>query len=134
VLPSTLTGELGSADPKVRALHTQLKDLDRRIENNILDIPPEGQRSPSPEPVYDRMGVRLNTREIRAKEKLLDQRLSESMLGCPMGGHADEPGNCATTHIVQAWTCQREHCLAAHLRKGRSCTVHIRPSCMHLQR
>lgn len=35
------------------------------LQLNDLDIPPEGQRSPSPEPVYDRNGTRLNTREIR---------------------------------------------------------------------
>ncbi|GFH14808.1 RRM domain-containing protein [Haematococcus lacustris] len=69
-------GDLGPSDPRVRSLTAELKDLDRRIEYNQLDIPPEGQRSPSPEPIYDRMGVRLNTRELRAKEKLLDRRLT----------------------------------------------------------
>lgn len=77
ILPSSLTGELSHADPKIRYLHEQLTELDRKIANNELDIPPEGQRSPSPEPVYDRSGQRLNTREIRYKEKLLDKRHRE---------------------------------------------------------
>lgn len=76
VLPSHLAGETHS-DPKIRALHQQLRDIDEKIAHNVLDIAPEGQRSPSPEPVYDKMGVRLNTREIRCKERMLETRLSE---------------------------------------------------------
>ena len=38
--------------------------MNKKILDNELDIPPEGQRSPSPEPVYDRNGIRLNTREV----------------------------------------------------------------------
>lgn len=76
VLPSHLAGDSHS-DPKIRALSQQLKDIDHKIAHNELDIPPEGQRSPSPEPVYDRMGVRLNTREIRYKEKMLETRHRE---------------------------------------------------------
>jgi splicing factor 1 len=76
VLPSHLAGDSHS-DPKIRALSQQLKDIDHKIAHNELDIPPEGQRSPSPEPVYDKMGVRLNTREIRYKEKMLETRHRE---------------------------------------------------------
>lgn len=32
-------------------------------------------RSPSPEPEYSNMGVRLNTRELRFRKKLEDERL-----------------------------------------------------------
>ena len=42
-LPSALTGGPQSSDPKVRELN--------------LEIPPEGERSPSPEPIYDRNGM-----------------------------------------------------------------------------
>lgn len=37
---------------------------------------PERQedRSPSPEPIYDHKGVRLNTRESRVKKRLEDER------------------------------------------------------------
>ncbi|KXZ53032.1 hypothetical protein GPECTOR_8g399 [Gonium pectorale] len=77
-LPPTITGEqpLSHADPKVRALHEELESLNRKLQNNDLDIPPEGdpRRSPSPEPVYDRNGIRQNTREIRYRERLVDNR------------------------------------------------------------
>ena len=66
----------GSRDPKVLALRAELADIERRLSANILDIAPEGdpRRSPSPEPVYDKSGVRLNTRELRARAKLADRR------------------------------------------------------------
>lgn len=63
-LPSALVGGPSSADPMVQRLHNELKEVNRKILNNELDIPPEGERSPSPEPMYDRNGVRLNTREV----------------------------------------------------------------------
>ena len=39
-----------------------------------LGIAPEGERSPSPPPVYDRHGVRTNTRDVRARDKLTAER------------------------------------------------------------
>ncbi|PNW78210.1 hypothetical protein CHLRE_09g386731v5 [Chlamydomonas reinhardtii] len=79
-LPSAITGapdsSLAATDPRVKALHGELETLNRRLQNNELDIPPEGdpRRSPSPEPVYDRNGIRQNTREIRYRERLVDAR------------------------------------------------------------
>lgn len=73
-LPSALIGGAGHSDPHVRDLHERLGACNRRIVNNELNIPPEGERSPSPQPIYDRNGIRLNTREVREKEKLTDER------------------------------------------------------------
>lgn len=39
-----------------------------------VDEEPEERRSPSPEPVYNEQGARTNTREQRAKDKLVRQR------------------------------------------------------------
>ena len=61
-------------DPKVRGMREELEELNRKLTSNDIYIPPEGQRSPSPDPIYDAMGNRLNTREIRAREKLVDSR------------------------------------------------------------
>lgn len=74
VLPATVTGEIGLLDPKVRGMREDLEEINRKLSIGDLDIPPEGQRSPSPEPVYDRNGTRVNTRDIRAREKLVDKR------------------------------------------------------------
>lgn len=40
----------------------------------VDDSPDLGDRSPSPEPIYNESGARINTREQRAKEKLLRKR------------------------------------------------------------
>ena len=56
-LPSALTGGPQSSDPKVRELNSELNEVNRKILNNDLEIPPEGERSPSPEPIYDRNGM-----------------------------------------------------------------------------
>lgn len=53
------------SDPKLQRLHENLNELNRKLTAGELDIPPEHERSPSPEPIYDANGVRLNTREIR---------------------------------------------------------------------
>lgn len=57
----------------------------------IDDRPPE-QRSPSPEPIYNEHGVRLNTREQRYKDKLLMQRTVSS-------GRLRAPASCVYTRI-----------------------------------
>jgi len=44
-----------------------------------VDETPEERRSPSPEPIYNDSGARTNTREQRAKDKLLRQR---NVSGC----------------------------------------------------
>jgi len=54
-LPSTMTGLPDrSSDPEVAAIQEELADLNKRLQTGELNIPPEGERSPSPEPVYDR--------------------------------------------------------------------------------
>lgn len=53
------------ADPKLQRLHDQLDSYTNKLSAGDYDIPPEHERSPSPEPVYDANGIRLNTREIR---------------------------------------------------------------------
>jgi len=53
----------------------RIEDISRRLTANDFDIQEPEVRSPSPEPVYDsRTGVRINTREVRAKEKLQKER------------------------------------------------------------
>ncbi|XP_068645527.1 splicing factor-like protein 1 [Aristolochia californica] len=68
-----LTG--GNLDPEVQALNIRLLEINRMLQSGLpLDDRPEGARSPSPEPIYDNMGIRVNTREYRAREKLTRER------------------------------------------------------------
>ncbi|XP_074264315.1 splicing factor-like protein 1 [Silene latifolia] len=62
-------------DPEVQALNSRLLEISRKLQSGLpLDDRPEGARSPSPEPVYDNMGIRVNTREYRARERLNRER------------------------------------------------------------
>lgn len=66
ILPDNLTPE----QERIYLLQLQIEELSLRIRTNDLRIPAERDRSPSPEPVYDIEGKRLNTREVRAMKKL----------------------------------------------------------------
>ncbi|CAI9102335.1 OLC1v1000588C1 [Oldenlandia corymbosa var. corymbosa] len=62
-------------DPEFHALHTRFTDITAKLASgSLLDDRPEGARSPSPEPIYDTLGHRINTREYRAREKLNRER------------------------------------------------------------
>ncbi|KAL4324204.1 hypothetical protein GQ457_11G030210 [Hibiscus cannabinus] len=62
-------------DPEIQALNSRLLEISRMLQSGLpLDDRPEGARSPSPEPIYDNMGIRINTREYRARERLNKER------------------------------------------------------------
>ncbi|XP_044467697.1 splicing factor-like protein 1 [Mangifera indica] len=62
-------------DPEIQALNSRLLEISRMLQSGLpLDDRPDGQRSPSPEPIYDNMGIRINTREYRARERLNKER------------------------------------------------------------
>ncbi|KAM7272624.1 hypothetical protein ACFE04_027287 [Oxalis oulophora] len=62
-------------DPEIRVLNARLLEISRILQSGqAMDDRPEGQRSPSPEPIYDNMGIRINTREYRARERLNRER------------------------------------------------------------
>ncbi|XXG45488.1 hypothetical protein AAC387_Pa02g0559 [Persea americana] len=62
-------------DPEVQSLNIRLLEISRLLQSGLpLDDRPEGARSPSPEPIYDNMGIRINTREYRARERLTRER------------------------------------------------------------
>ncbi|XP_010264378.1 PREDICTED: splicing factor 1 [Nelumbo nucifera] len=69
-----LTGGI-ELDPEIQALNIRLLEINRMLQSGLpLDDRPEGARSPSPEPIYDNMGIRINTREYRARERLTRER------------------------------------------------------------
>ncbi|XP_074598503.1 splicing factor 1 [Brevipalpus obovatus] len=73
VLPTNLTPE----QEKIYLVQLQIEEISRRLRTGDLGIPdnPE-ERSPSPEPIYNNEGKRLNTREFRTRKKLEDERHS----------------------------------------------------------
>ncbi|KIJ14281.1 hypothetical protein PAXINDRAFT_12932 [Paxillus involutus ATCC 200175] len=56
------------------AIHLRLEEINRKLRLNDF-IPPERERSPSPPPTYDGHGRRTNTREVRYRKKLEDERI-----------------------------------------------------------
>lgn len=61
--------------PTVRLLAPQVNQKLQLIQQGKwVDEQPEERRSPSPEPLYNESGARTNTREQRARDKLMRQR------------------------------------------------------------
>ncbi|OSD06402.1 hypothetical protein PYCCODRAFT_1404224 [Trametes coccinea BRFM310] len=56
------------------AIHLRLEEINRKLRMNDF-IPPERERSPSPPPTYDAHGRRTNTREVRYRKKLEEERI-----------------------------------------------------------
>ncbi|RXW24258.1 hypothetical protein EST38_g1593 [Candolleomyces aberdarensis] len=56
------------------AIHLRLEEINRKLRLNDF-VPPERERSPSPPPTYDGQGRRTNTREVRYRKKLEEERV-----------------------------------------------------------
>ncbi|XP_046864396.1 splicing factor 1-like [Xenia sp. Carnegie-2017] len=55
--------------------HLRIEEISRRLRTGDLGIPDNPEdRSPSPEPIYNSEGKRLNTREFRVRKKLEEER------------------------------------------------------------
>src|SRR5690349_8204708 len=52
----------------------RLDEISRALRSGMV-VPPDGSRSPSPPPTYDSHGRRTNTREVRYRKKLEDERM-----------------------------------------------------------
>ncbi|KAK9291429.1 hypothetical protein L1049_019376 [Liquidambar formosana] len=62
-------------DPNIQKLKSRLLVVNSKLKSSTLhDDRPEEERSPSPQPVYNNLGIRINTREVRLREKLIQER------------------------------------------------------------
>ena len=69
-----LTPVLLSLVPRLPlTVHLRLEEISRKLRTNDV-VPPDGERSPSPPPIYGPDGKRANTREIRYRTKLENER------------------------------------------------------------
>ncbi|KAI8371419.1 uncharacterized protein BYT42DRAFT_580185 [Radiomyces spectabilis] len=71
-LPTSLP-KLNKEQMENYVLHIRLEEINRKLRMGDY-MPPERERSPSPEPIYDAQGKRVNTREARYRKKLEDER------------------------------------------------------------
>lgn len=97
-------GTVVHSDPQLQKLHDRLNEVNRKLMAGELDIPPEYERSPSPEPIYDANGIRLNTREIRSVRQLC--------VGV-WGGAGWSRGEWARGFVLQACCVWINRCLGA---------------------
>ncbi|XP_048475614.1 splicing factor 1 isoform X2 [Rhincodon typus] len=74
-MPTVIPPGLTRDQERAYIVQLQIEDLTRKLRTGDLGIPPNPEdRSPSPEPIYNSEGKRLNTREFRTRKKLEEER------------------------------------------------------------
>ncbi|KAL8292254.1 hypothetical protein RQP46_001720 [Phenoliferia psychrophenolica] len=73
-MPTAITGGVDGKDLESYAVQLRLDEIARSLRTGLV-VPPDGSRSPSPPPTYDGHGRRTNTREVRYRKKLEDERM-----------------------------------------------------------
>ncbi|XP_073514453.1 splicing factor 1-like isoform X1 [Phyllobates terribilis] len=74
-MPTVIPPGLSREQERAYIVQLQIEDLTRKLRTGDLGIPPNPEdRSPSPEPIYNSEGKRLNTREFRTRKKLEEER------------------------------------------------------------
>ncbi|CAB3409366.1 unnamed protein product [Caenorhabditis bovis] len=66
ILPSNLTEDQRTS----YLLQLEIEDATRKLRLGDFAVPEGRERSPSPEPIYDANGKRLNTRDVRKRQEL----------------------------------------------------------------
>jgi len=74
-LPTALTSPMTLEQLDAYALQLRIKGITEKLYINDV-VPTHRERSPSPPPTYDNAGRRTNTREVRYRQKLEDERHS----------------------------------------------------------
>jgi len=67
-IPSFVPPSIPPEELEALLIRIRIEEIGYKLQNNQIDI--EFRRSPSPEPVYDQHGKRVNTKEQRSKEKI----------------------------------------------------------------
>lgn len=74
-IPRVIPGGLTIEQVEALMVRVRIEELTRKLNLNELDIDYTIEhKTPSPEPIYDQQGKRINTREARAREHLLAER------------------------------------------------------------
>ncbi|KZS92512.1 hypothetical protein SISNIDRAFT_455728 [Sistotremastrum niveocremeum HHB9708] len=74
-LPTAISADgVSQAQLDNYAIQVRLEEINKKLRLNDY-VPPERERSPSPPPTYDAQGRRTNTREVRYKKKLEEERI-----------------------------------------------------------
>lgn len=74
-IPTAIGANVSAQELDKYAIQVRLDEISRKLRSGDF-IPPDRERSPSPPPTYDNQGRRTNTREVRYRKKLEDERVS----------------------------------------------------------
>jgi splicing factor 1 len=72
-MATALTATMTPEQIEAYALQLRIEEITQKMKINDV-VPPYKERSRSPPPTYDNMGRRTNTREVRYRKKLEDER------------------------------------------------------------
>jgi len=72
-LPTAITAIMSPEQVEAYALQLRIEEITQKMKINDV-VPAHRERSKSPPPTYDNMGRRTNTREVRYRKKLEDER------------------------------------------------------------
>ena len=72
-MATALTNIMTPEQIEAYALQLRIEEITQKMKINDV-VPPNRERSRSPPPTYDNMGRRTNTREVRYRKKLEDER------------------------------------------------------------
>jgi len=76
-MPTTMPPNLSPDQQRAYIAQLKIEEITRMLRTGELGIPENpDERSPSPEPIYNTEGKRLNTREFRIRKKLEEERHS----------------------------------------------------------
>ena len=74
-MPTTVPPNMTKDQEKAYLTQLRIEQISRMLRTGELGISSNPEdRSPSPEPIYDSAGKRLNTREVRQRNKLESER------------------------------------------------------------
>ncbi|KAI3386218.1 hypothetical protein SNEBB_000625 [Seison nebaliae] len=73
-VPTAIATELPQEELQCHLLQVKIEDLTQKLKRGQILPPVDRPRSPSPEPIYDQNGKRLNTREVRYRQALEQER------------------------------------------------------------
>ncbi|PWN24355.1 hypothetical protein BDZ90DRAFT_276396 [Jaminaea rosea] len=71
---TAIPGVVNVADLDRYAPPVRLDEISRKLQTGDV-VPPHRERSPFPPPIYDDQGRRTNSREVRSRKKLEDERV-----------------------------------------------------------
>ncbi|KAF3770933.1 hypothetical protein M406DRAFT_326345 [Cryphonectria parasitica EP155] len=72
-LPTAIVANMTSEQLEAYTLHLRIEEISQKLKIDDV-VPADGDRSPSPAPMYDNHGRRVNTREYRYRKRLEDER------------------------------------------------------------